>query len=909
MTLPVLMSLASFTLVKGATDAPGATLTVMPQRYTVTQHGNIVLGGNTSMTCVEALSYSAQACTDARNGTSGTYAGITNINDHLFMGMVDIDGDGSTFNSSSSNVNIPSGATITFAGLYWGGNTAAGVGGAAGDETQQLAVKLKGPSGGYISIGGTLLAPAILTTTGNSRVYAAFANVTNFVSGLGTGTYTVGNVQAGTGVRDDAGQSGGIFGGWSLIIVYKNPAEPLRNMSVWDALFRVEPNTSGTASLSNFITPSTGQVQAAIAVFVMEGDLGLTGDSLQLNGSNVSNALNPTNNIFNGTVSDFGNQIGRNPQYTNQLGVDVDVIDASGKVSNGATSATITLPTSGDNYFPAMIAMAIDVFAPDVQITKTARDVNGGLLNPGDLVQYTIVLNNTGPDTALRNVITDKIPPNTTYFPGSLENVSQPCGIAGATFCTDQPGDDTAEFDSGNNQVVFRVGSNANTTTGGSIANGESVTVRFCVRVNAGTADNTSVLNTANDHYVGATLQDNHDITATATVLVQTHDVSVIKTDGGVSVAPGSILVYTITAVNASSVTNANNAVLTETLPANTTFVGPASWLQVGSTNQYVNHIGTLTPNQSISVQFIVLAGNNIPSGVLQLNNIVSVGDDGSTGPDNNLTNNTFTEVTPLVFADLSITKDDGKTGLREGDTTIYTIVVSNNGPGNVTGARVRDPLAHGVLSQSWTCTASAGASCSAPSGSGAMDTLVNLNAGSKVTFLLTAVTGPCDGLLINTATVDSPVADPNPSNNTATDIDGLGTGANLMIKKTSPSRIAVAGSPIAYTIMVTNYGPDAASAVTATDNLPAQLTYVSNTTSQGAYDMSTGVWKIGGLAVGASAKMVLTATVGSLPNGTLIINTATAQSAPQGNGGLLSDQRQVTVGKIFVSFLPALRK
>ena len=46
-----------------------------------------------------------------------------------------------------------------------------------------------------------------------------------------------------------------------------------------------------------------------------------------------------------------------------------------------------------------------------------------------------------------------------------------------------------------------------------------------------------------------------------------------------------------------------------------------------------------------------------------------------------------------VVFADLAITKTDGVNSVMQGGTTTYTIVVSNNGPGAVTGATVSDPM------------------------------------------------------------------------------------------------------------------------------------------------------------------------------------------------------------------------
>jgi len=63
---------------------------------------------------------------------------------------------------------------------------------------------------------------------------------------------------------------------------------------------------------------------------------------------------------------------------------------------------------------------------------------------------------------------------------------------------------------------------------------------------------------------------------------------------------------------------------------------------------------------------------------------------------------------------DLSITKDDGNATYTPGGTATYTIVVTNNGPDDVTGATIADDLPDGVtMTAPWTCTpSSANSSC-----------------------------------------------------------------------------------------------------------------------------------------------------------------------------------------------------
>ena len=115
----------------------------------------------------------------------------------------------------------------------------------------------------------------------------------------------------------------------------------------------------------------------------------------------------------------------RNPNFVDTLGFDADLINTSGILPNGATSATVDfVASSGDTYFPDVLTFSTDVFQPDFTstngFTKTVADLNGGSTLPGDILEYTLTMTNTGNDIATGVVLTDAIPANTTYVPGSL---------------------------------------------------------------------------------------------------------------------------------------------------------------------------------------------------------------------------------------------------------------------------------------------------------------------------------------------------------------------------------------------------------------------------------------------------------------------------------------------------------
>ena len=132
-----------------------------------------------------------------------------------------------------------------------------------------------------------------------------------------------------------------------------------------------------------------------------------------------------------------------------------------------------------------------------------------------------------------------------------------------------------------------------------------------------------------------------------------------------------------------------------------------------------------------------------------------------------------------LPHADLAISKDDGLSSVNPGQPITYTIEASNPGPAEVVGATVSDPFPASLVSITWTCSSSAGASCAA-NGSGDINDTVTLPVGGTVTYTVSAtVDAGASGVLSNTVTIAAPADrfDPNDANNTATDIDLITVG------------------------------------------------------------------------------------------------------------------------------------
>ena len=76
--------------------------------------------------------------------------------------------------------------------------------------------------------------------------------------------------------------------------------------------------------------------------FVGEGDEHYTGDYIKVNGTNLSDATNPANNVFNS----YSNALD-NPSIN---GIDIDTFDMSAYVDPGDISADVTLGSNLEIY-------------------------------------------------------------------------------------------------------------------------------------------------------------------------------------------------------------------------------------------------------------------------------------------------------------------------------------------------------------------------------------------------------------------------------------------------------------------------------------------------------------------------------------------------------------------------------
>ncbi len=122
--------------------------------------------------------------------------------------------------------------------------------------------------------------------------------------------------------------------------------------------------------------------------------------------------------------------------------------------------------------------------------------------------------------------------------------------------------------------------------------------------------------------------------------------------------------------------------------------------------------------------------------------------------------------------------------------------------------------------------------------------------------------------------------------------------GTDLAIEKSASPSPVTAGTQLLYTVTVTNNGPDDATGVTVVDNLPAGVTYVTDTDSCVQGPPGTLTCSLGNLAAGAVAsfeiKVLVLAGLTATSGPTTITNTATV-SADQADPDLTNNAASLT--------------
>ncbi len=224
------------------------------------------------------------------------------------------------------------------------------------------------------------------------------------------------------------------------------------------------------------------------------------------------------------------------------------------------------------------------------------------------------------------------------------------------------------------------------------------------------------------------------------------------------------------------------------------------------------------------------------------------------------------------VAQDLSLTKSH--TGnFQIGTQGTYLLTVTNVGTGQVNGVvTITDILPAGLTPLQASGAGWTGCGITGQAVACSHENLSGLPAGSSLptVSLVVNVSQAAAPSVTNVATLTN-ANDTNSANNSASDPTTI-VSADLAVTKTVSPAVVAELSPINYTVTIRNNGPSDTTGVVLTDTLPAGLTFLGATPSQGT--LTNGVWSVGNLANGASASLQISAQPNAGTLGQTITNT-----------------------------------
>jgi len=524
-------------------------------------------------------------------------------------------------------------------------------------------------------------------------------------------------------------------------------------------------------------------------------------------------------------------------------------------ITNSATvSAGTSDLISGNNT--ATASTTVNATA-DLSITKTDTP---DPVTVGGTLTYTLAVTNNGPSTASTVSVSDTLPAGVTY--GSASGTGWACSqSAGIVTCT---------------RSTLALGA------------APPITITVTAPGTSGSITNSATVSTiTNDPTIG-----NNTATASTTVnAAASADLEMVSNiDAPDPVVAGASMTYTYTVIN-NGPSTATNLDVKGYLPPGVTYVSAVGtgWTCSESSLVVTCTRTSLTSGTTAPIIVITVLAKS-EGGTMSSSATVS-----SSVGDPIASNNSKTAGTNVTSSsDLSIIKTGPDTVTTNGAMT-YTLAVTNNGPSTATSVSVSDTLPAGVTFTSfsaagWNCVHNTGlVSCTLPS---------SLAPGAAPSIAINATAPSTPGPISNTATVSSAVNDPVNGNNssklsTSSNSPPL-TSADLSITKTDSPDPVLVNQNLTYLITVTNNGPDAATGVSVTDTLPAGVTYVSATPSQGSCSQAAGTvtCPIGTIAYPGSATVTIVVTptaAGTLNNSAGVSSTTSDPNGSNNNAGPVS--------------------
>ena len=263
-------------------------------------------------------------CDIASPGCAGAQQRLGAMNNDMYP-MVPVDEAGLGTPSSISTLDIPAGATVTSASLYWSALSS------SENVAIEGSIQLTSPGGVASPVAAQRVDHADLS---QGAAYQAFADVTALVQAGGAGPWTA----SGAEVKAIPGA----YAGWSLVVVYNDPTLSPGRVAIFDGMQKV-----GDESVT-FDVAGVANTAAEVGMVVWEGDGGISGDGVELDSAILTRAhpgANPDNS-FDSTA--HGSSV------LNSFGVDVGLFLPTMLTRQ---LVPLTALTAGDHYVVGVVTV------------------------------------------------------------------------------------------------------------------------------------------------------------------------------------------------------------------------------------------------------------------------------------------------------------------------------------------------------------------------------------------------------------------------------------------------------------------------------------------------------------------------------------------------------------------------
>ncbi len=486
------------------------------------------------------------------------------------------------------------------------------------------------------------------------------------------------------------------------------------------------------------------------------------------------------------------------------------------------------------------LSCGLTISLPDLTITKS----HSGTFSEGNNGTYTITVSNVGTRSSVDTItVVDTLPAGLGFVSGT-----------------------------GTGWTVSAVGQVVTARLASALAAGGNSSFQLVVTVGAAAVP--SVVNRSHISG-GGEINLANNTASDPTTVIQEADVRVDKVGPAAAQGAGAgTIIYLITTTNDGP--SPAQVTVTDTLPPLTQITFLAASRGATRVGRVVTWpaVGLASGNSvTDTVRVRVDAPDTDPDLVNVAAALPSI-----TDPD--LSDNRDTVTTDIVAsttADVAIAKVGPATVLTS-DTIRYVITATNLGTATADGLVLRDTLPPGVA----FISASRGG---VPAAGVVTWPAVSLANGATLTDTVTVLSPATAATLLNRAASNATTSDPDPTNNDGSQAAARVTTtvvqvADLSVTKTDGRTMVQQGTPLTYTIVVSNAGPRRVNGATVSDAFPAGLSAVTwtCTPSGGALcGTNSGSGNIAGVSVNLPVGGTVTFSATGTATGTgTLSNTAT---------------------------------